>query len=404
MKHVGRTATVQDTEGSGRPVRVLVFHPALAPYRVDLFNELSRHLDLKVVFLNENLVSQKFDQKRLRRLLEFEYGHLSSGANIFKRQVRWGIARAISEFKPNVVLTPEYSPTTLLARVIKSLGVCGRWGLVVWTDNNVDMCRDASVPKIIARWVSGSAVDGLIVQSEEARSWYTCSGVPWEAVGICPNVHNEHTFRKALKQSRSLAERFLQEHGLNGKRVVLSVCRLVDIKGVDRVIRAFARVAPAFPDAVLAIVGDGPERESLERLANKERVRDRTHFVGRLEGDALLAWYLLGHVFVLASDFEAFGAVVNEALLAGMPVLCSSAAGAADLVREGKNGHVFDPLDVSSLTNLLAAQLRESSPLSSSSVGLRQNLMPICFQDGVHDFVRVVEHAARLQRKSAKRG
>ena len=385
-------------------VRTLIFHPALAPYRVDLFNELSRHLDLKVIFLNENLLSQKFDQERLRSLLEFEYGYVSSGVNVLGHQVRWGMARAISQFKPQVVVTPEYSATTLMACLIRSLRFVGQWGLVVLTVDNVRMSEEASVPRRLARRVALGALDAMIVYTQAARRWYTRYAMPYESIGVCPNIHNQDTFRKGLGHSGPMAERLLRDWALSGKRVVLSVCRLVGIKGVDQVIRSFARVTSIFPDAVLVIIGDGPEKQPLERLAAEEGVGDRAYFPGRFEGEDLLAWYLLGHVFVLSSNFEPFGAVVNEALVAGMPVLCSSAAGASDLIREGENGHVFDPYDVSSLTKLLAVQLENSSPLRSGSIALKENLMPISFQDGVRDFVRVVEYAARPRGKSPYRG
>jgi len=69
---------------------VLVLHPALAPYRVDSFNALSRRTALRLVFLEENVAYQAFDQARLRALLEVEPGYLLSGINVGKRTIRLG--------------------------------------------------------------------------------------------------------------------------------------------------------------------------------------------------------------------------------------------------------------------------------------------------------------------------
>ena len=97
----------------------------------------------------------------------------------------------------------------------------------------------------------------------------------------------------------------------------------------------------------MVIVGDGPEKEKLERQAAESYLD--VIFTGRLEGDELLQWYNIAKCFVLASYQEAFGAVTNEALLAGCKGLISCKAGSQCLIEEGKNGYIFNPMDVNEL-------------------------------------------------------
>ena len=66
-------------------LRVLIFHPGLAPYRVDLFNALSLQCQLKLIFLRENLLNQQFDQAALGNQLVADYGYLTKGFTIRAR-------------------------------------------------------------------------------------------------------------------------------------------------------------------------------------------------------------------------------------------------------------------------------------------------------------------------------
>ena len=116
-----------------------------------------------------------------------------------------------------------------------------------------------------------------------------------------------------------------------------------------------------------------------------------------------MAWYLLGQLLVLASDSETYGAVVNEALLAGMPVVCSSAAGAAELIRDGHNGHVFEPHDVAALSDRMALWLQQAAPLGDGPVPRHESLMPQPFEEAAQSFVRAIEFAAASCRSARVR-
>ncbi len=377
-------------------IRTIIFHPALAPYRVDLFNELAEYLDLKLIFLRKNLLNQKFDQDYLCTRLKCEYGYLCSGFDVGARSFRWGVGREILDFKPDVVVSHEYSSTSLLVSSRKKLlPDYNKWKQLIWTADNVSICEEARFFRRRARKISLGVADGMIVYTKAAKDWYVRYGVPEKRIGICPNIQKEDVFRSALQSSLPIAERYIRDYNLVGKRVLLFVGRFFEIKGIDRVIKAFAGVVKSIPDAVFVIVGDGPEKDSLEDLAASKGIGDSIRFVGRFEGCELLAWYLVGQLFVLASSSETYGAVVNEALLAGLPVICSTRAGAADLIRQGYNGSVFDPYDVSELSAQMKNILVDVSPLQDEPLSTRRSLMPISFEDAVRGFVEIVEAAVQ---------
>ena len=78
-----------------RKIKVLCFHPALAPYRVDFFNLLSEKVDLEVVFLMDNLKNQKLDQSVLKSRSKFKYRTLTAGFELMGRHFRFGVSRLI---------------------------------------------------------------------------------------------------------------------------------------------------------------------------------------------------------------------------------------------------------------------------------------------------------------------
>lgn len=383
-------------------LRTLLIHEALAPCRIDLFNYLNRHLDLKAIFLRPNPACQAFDQVALRSRLECDHDYLLRGFEIGGRIFRPGIGRAIAEFKPDVIVTYEYSPTTLSLALLGKRVLRRRWGLTILTADNHRIAGDAGPVRRLARRIALGAADSVIAYTEDAKAWLVSRGVPADRIFIFANRQSETRFAAVLDNALPLAERTMCDKDLRGRRVALYVGRLVELKGVDRIIRAFARTSRTVPDAVLVVVGDGPERRRLQQLAAREGVADRIRFEGQQQGRSLMAWYLLGQVLVLASRWECYGAVVNEALLAGMPVLCSSWAGAVELIRDGRNGHAFDPFDVAALSRHMTGWLRDVAPLDGGPLPRRESLMPQPFEEAARPFVRAIELAARRSRRDAK--
>ncbi|HZS30098.1 MAG TPA: glycosyltransferase family 4 protein [Gaiellaceae bacterium] len=158
-------------------------------------------------------------------------------------------------------------------------------------------------------------------------------------------------------------------------RFVLGVGRIVEKKGFDLLVDAFATVADRHPDVGLVIGGDGPQRAALVERAAEMGLEERVAFPGLLSR-AEVAWAMgAAELFVLPSRVEPFGIVVLEALRAGCPVLVSSRGGATEIVRSEPEGLVVDPADASAfaaaLDRLLGdaslrLRLSESGPLRAS--------------------------------------
>jgi glycosyltransferase involved in cell wall biosynthesis len=137
------------------------------------------------------------------------------------------------------------------------------------------------------------------------------------------------------------------------KRLLLTVSRLAPEKNVD----FLAGVLDRFPDACLAVVGDGPARADLERrFAGKN-----AHFVGYLKGVELAQAYASADAFVYASETETMGNVVLEAMACGTPVVAPRAGGIPSLVEEGKTAVLYGAGDLEDAVRATRAVLSDDA-------------------------------------------
>ncbi|ABC23886.1 glycosyltransferase [Rhodospirillum rubrum] len=134
-----------------------------------------------------------------------------------------------------------------------------------------------------------------------------------------------------------------------GRKVVLAVSRLVERKGIDRLIRAFPAIAASIPEAHLVIAGSGPLGLSLEELARALGLgEDQVSFLGPISQERLVALYRLADVFALPcrtlanGDTEGFGLVFLEANACGTPVVAGGAGGTVEAVVDGETGLIVD--------------------------------------------------------------
>lgn len=135
--------------------------------------------------------------------------------------------------------------------------------------------------------------------------------------------------------------------GLSDRPVVVCVSRLVPRKGQDTLILAMPRILRAVPDAVLLIVGGGPYRRDLERLAERTGVAPAVRFTGPVPWEELPAHFGAGDVFAMPCrtrrgglDVEGLGIVYLEASATGLPVVAGDSGGAPDAVLDGETGWV----------------------------------------------------------------
>ncbi len=159
---------------------------------------------------------------------------------------------------------------------------------------------------------------------------------------------------------------------------ILFVGGLVEKKGAEYLIRAFARIRRHIKHAELILVGDGPLRRRLQRLASELQVPVK--FAGILSSEAIRELMHIARVVCLPSitaangDAEGFGMVILEAQACGVPVITSARGGAEEGIIHGVTGFRFEEKDVQTLAEYLLRLLQDDALASAMSVEARRNI------------------------------
>jgi sugar transferase (PEP-CTERM/EpsH1 system associated) len=150
-----------------------------------------------------------------------------------------------------------------------------------------------------------------------------------------------------------------------GSARLITVGRLAAVKNFSLLIRAFAPLAARWPNLTLTIVGDGPERAALEKLAAQLALGDTVKFAGfRSDVDELLAG---SDVFALTSLSEGIPMSILEAMKCGLPVVATRVGGVPATVADGETGLLVDSGDERALTRALATLIEH--PQSAAAMG-----------------------------------
>ena len=140
-------------------------------------------------------------------------------------------------------------------------------------------------------------------------------------------------------------------------RVIFCACAFYERKGVPLLVRAFARIAAAFPDAILRIAGDGDTRPQVEHSIQETGMSGRVRLLGQLAHTEVLQEMVWADLFALPGWDEPFATVFTEALSAGCPIVYASDGGITDVVIDGVHGLAVEPRSEDSLASALSVLL-----------------------------------------------
>ena len=143
------------------------------------------------------------------------------------------------------------------------------------------------------------------------------------------------------------------------ENVIISVGKLDGQKNQKLLINAFASIAEDFPDWKLVIYGEGPERNALELLVERLKMKDKISLPGRCE--TVIEEMNKAKIFAFSSDFEGMSNAILEAVCVGLPVVTTNVSGAAELVKNGEGGFVVPIRDEKALADALRKILQDEN-------------------------------------------
>ncbi len=183
-------------------------------------------------------------------------------------------------------------------------------------------------------------------------------------IDVVPNGVDLRPFRPPVEPANR------SDYGLTASDVVLAYLgRLGPEKNLPFLLRSFSGAVQAYPQARLIIIGDGPERQSLEELASHIGLGDSVRFIGSVPYDHIPDYLAMSDAFVTASVTEVHPLTVIEAMAAGLPVLGISSPGVGDLVQDGENGFLAAQEDLAVFTAKMVRLVGENE--SRKNLGAR---------------------------------
>lgn len=361
----------------------LIFIEYPTPYWADMLNSLHEELNFEVYFIAHRADGHTFNYESLKSNAKYQFNFLK-GIKICNRVFNFGFISVTNRNSPRIIISREYAFITVILAAFKLL-FKKQYKLIARCDDSFDMVNNANDFSIIhklARRMIAPIVDDIILVEPRVVDWYKRK---YDKGILFPIIRNDKQFREKLKIAINDSNDLLNKHKLAGRKVVAFIGRFIKLKNIETIINAFINANVS--DTVLLLIGDGPE---LHNLSAKHK-RSDIIFTGAIYDKQIYAYYNIISVLCLISDKEAFGAVVNEALLAGAKVIVSERAGASSLVND-ENGYVIDPHDVNTLSHYIK-KTTENSPVLSYRTDIRQSLMQFtyeeCFQNLKHSLINL---------------
>lgn len=246
----------------------------------------------------------------------------------------------------------------------------------------ISLMQRSWLGRLELRWLQKWASRVMILNSGMADEAYT-AGFHAEQLLWMPNPVDTAEFTPpAAEERRALRGRF----GMPGSApVVLFVGRLAPEKELPSLLDAFAQLLPRFPDAVLVLVGDGPDREKLASQVGHLGIAAQVRFAGRQTIAEVLQWLQVSDVFALVSSNEGFPCSLVEAMSVGLPAVVSDIPANRQLIEEGNQGFCVPVGDEAAITAALAKLLADPARATRMGAAARQSVLEQYSLDQVVD-------------------
>ncbi len=335
--------------------KILFFTNYFAPYRVGLFNELSRLSNQQVEFLFDNEIDPDRTWKINRKTIKFNYHIMNSKLDIIKKCLA---------IKPKFIISCEFGLRTILCiisgRIIKAK-------VIVFSELMPSSENSCSLLRKFVRKIIASMIDGGIAVGKESRQYLINIGVAKNKIVIAPDaVDNEFFIKESAKYKKEYLRNMFNIPA--AYFVFIYVGSTSFRKGTDLLFRACKAVSRQTSKKILClIVGDGIIKKSENNLL-KYYDKKIIKIINFQQPRSLIRYLVLSDCLIFPTRNDVWGMVVNEAIACGLPVMASKYAGSTtELIDNGRDGYIFDPLNNSSFESTMLKCVNNRSVLKKFS-------------------------------------
>ncbi len=364
------------------PLKVVVYSIVPSPYQRDLFFALSRcsEINLQVYYLESGCADSPWTQKPLQPFETVLPGF----------HVAWGLSRFhLNWHLPNlrdvdVVILNGYQnlTTQLLLRFYADQVPCIFWGeKMVGTSGGLKGQLQKVFSSALNQCAAIAAIGSHAQQDYKQR-------FPKHPVFNVPYYCDLSAFRSIAERPRAPI-------------TILYCGQMIERKGVDLLLQAFEQLIQAGFKARLLLAGREAELPKMMKSLSPE-TQQHIDYAGFHDPEYLPKFFEQADVFVLPSRYDGWGVVVNQALGAGLPIICSDAVGAAvDLVEPGINGTIVPAGNAIALYQALASYVQSPALIQTARAASRRQAAKWTPEAGANRWCEILSQIA-LQ-SSAKR-
>jgi glycosyltransferase involved in cell wall biosynthesis len=312
------------------------------PYRVPLFNELSKQLKndnihLKIIFANKTYKRRLFQLNESD--FQFDYTFLDNeaitvGNNNENTYFTYkGLYQQLKNENPDSIIVSGFSSATIKVFLYTLIN---RTPYIIWNGSIAKKGRKDSFIRTLQRKLLTHFAKAFIAYGTKAKSYLMNIGAADENVFIATNTVDTSFFETATNECRQS----IHNDGLNH---FLYLGYLVPRKNVGLLIDIANELKQKRNDFCIDIIGDGESREQLELIVKNLDLCEFVKFHGFKQKNELPSYFANTKALLFQTDFDIWGLVLNEAMAAGVPCLSSANAGASsDLIQNNHNGFVVD--------------------------------------------------------------
>lgn len=327
--------------------KIFYIHNFFIDFRNPLFEKLNKKFDLTMLMTREILKTDEnmFQINYRQRPKNLGYKIFPHSTFLSKYSISFGlIPYLLFKNYSLVISTDQHVSETYLAFFISKLR---RKKFVIWSETfDWKRAPRARLLEPLVKLISKHA-DACVAVGIKSREYFIKKGASQNKIFIAPDTANRYTIKKRVN-----------DHDLKNKKIILYLSRIVPYKGLDILIKSFAKIEKEVKNSFLLIGGKGSFEQEAKNLAKNLGIKN-IKFLGPVDKEHIGFYYSICEVFVLPSTFrdydaECWGLVLNEAMAFGKPIISTDAVGGAyDLINDGINGFMVKHGNIEQLYNAL---------------------------------------------------
>ncbi|HHX69298.1 MAG TPA: glycosyltransferase [Gallicola sp.] len=337
-------------------VKIAIIHNIVTPYRLELFERLSKHKyidELNVFYCLERYNDRNWS---LKYNAEYKYKILPGYTFNFPIiKLPCSINPSIfNEIRNNnydaVIICGFTDVTTQLSYLSCKIN---HIPIILWSElSGVYLFKHHTFYNpLITFFIKNS--DALVVPSTQSKEYHIKMGSSSNKIFISPNTNDEQKYICKIKKYKENSSLIHEELSVTTTKNIIFVGRFIKRKCVDYLLKSFIEVKAEMDNLGLILIGDGPEKENLQALCKDSGVKD-VYFTGFVSEEVKIKYYSISNLFVLPSLWDIHPLVIPEAMACSLPIVSTTGvASSRDVIIDGENGYIINTKDVEQLTSAI---------------------------------------------------